>query len=195
MGALPDRSTLSVEDYLQLDRKSDEARYEYLDGNLRLWAGGTLDHASIAANIIGVLYSLVDDHSCRVFTSDARVRLAEKRFVYPDVSVSCQEHDRGQTDTIESPLLIVEVLSESTEAYDRGRKFAYYRECLTIQEYVLVDTQRQAVEVFRRETDHLWTYHAFGPGEEVELASLGVRFPLANVYRNIRFSENDPPSA
>ena len=88
----------------------------------------------------------------------------------------------------------MEVLSESTEAFDRGRKFAYYRECPTIQEYVLVDSHRLAVEVFRREAPHLWTYHAWGTGDEVELASLGIHFPLASVYRNVLLPENDAPA-
>ncbi len=96
---------------------------------------------------------------------------------------------------IYSPCLIVEVLSPSTEAYDRGRKLAYYRECLTIQEYVLIDTQRASIEVFRREKHNLWTYYAFGIGDEVELRSLDIHFPLAKIYRNVVFSEGQEPDA
>ena len=94
---------------------------------------------------------------------------------------------------IQYPCLIVEVLSPSTEAYDRGRKLAYYRDCPTIWEYMLVDSQRQAIEVFRREKNKLWTYHAFGPGDDVELASLGARFPLAKAYRNVMFPVDEDP--
>ena len=158
-------------------------------------AGGTPDHAKISANIIGVFYGLLEGHSCSVYTSDVRVCLSEQRYVYPDVSVSCEGQDQEQGDMIYSPCLIVEVLSPGTEAYDRGRKLAYYRECPTIQEYVLIDTQRASIEVFRREKHNLWTYHAFGIGDEVELSSLGIHFPLVKIYRNVVFSEGQEPDA
>ena len=191
MMALPNRANLSVEEYLQLDRGSSEARYEYIDGHVRMLAGGTPDHAKISANTIGVLYGLLEGRPCSVYTSDVRVCLSEKRYVYPDISVSCERQDQEQGDMIYSPSLIVEVLSPSTEAYDRGRKLAYYRECPTIQEYMLIDAQIASIEVFRREKHNLWTYHAFGAGEEVELSSLGIHFPLVKVYRNVVFSEDE----
>src|SRR5205807_4906161 len=127
---------------------------------------------------------------CRVYNSDARVQLYEKRYVYPDASVSCDERDRGTGDTISSPRTVVEVLSPSTEAYDRGRKFIYYRSCPTIEEYVLVDTQRQAVDVYRRATNTLWTLHIFGPHDQVELASLKISFPIAALYENVTLPED-----
>jgi Uma2 family endonuclease len=191
MTALPHRSIMSIEGYLQLDRSSSEARYEYIDGHVRMLAGRTPDHAKISANIIGILYGLLEGSLCSVYTSDVRVRLSETRYVYPDVSVSCDGQDQEQEDMIQHPCLIVEVLSTSTEAYDRGRKLAYYRECPTVQEYVLVDTQRQAVEVFRRGKNNLWTYHAFRQGDDVELASLGISFSIAKVYRNVVLPEDN----
>jgi Uma2 family endonuclease len=183
------QTSMSVEDYLTLDRSSLEARYEFIDGSAYLLAGGTANHSIIAVNITSVIHSLLRDGPCRVFNSDLRVRLSETRYVYPDVTVSCDARDRGQADTIHYPRLAIEVLSPSTEAYDRGRKFGYYRACPTMQEYMLVDTQRQAIEVYRREADSLWTLHPFGPGDEVELANLGVRFPIAAAYRDIVFPD------
>ncbi len=190
MTALPNCSTMSVEEYLQLDQGSSEIRYEYIDGHVRMLTGGTPDHAKISANIIGVLYALLEDRSCSVYTSDVRVYLSETRYVYPDVSVSCERQDQERGDMLYAPCLIVEVLSPGTEAYDRGRKLAYYRECPSIQEYMLVDSQLQYIEVFRRGKNKLWTYHAFSPGEDVELAALGISFPLAKIYRNVSFSED-----
>ena len=137
MMALSHDTTMSVEEYLQLDRSSIEARYEYIDGYVTMLAGGTLDHATIGANIISILRRSLRGSPCRVFTSDARVRLSKTRFVYPDATVSCDEQDRGQNDNVQSPRLVVEVLSPSTEGYDRGRKFGFYRECPTIQEYLI----------------------------------------------------------
>lgn len=191
MATLLHRPSMSIEEYLDLDRRSSETRYEYIDGYVRMLASGTPDHAKIAANVIGVLYGVLEGSTCGVYTSDVRVCLSETRYVYPDIAVSCDARDQEQEEMIQYPCLIVEVLSPSTEAYDRGRKLAYYRQCPSIREYVLVDSQRQTVEVFRREKNTFWTYHAFGSGDEVELASLGVRFPLVKLYRNVVLAEDE----
>ena len=197
MTALPPRSTMSVEEYLQLGRSSIDTRYEYIDGHVIMMAGGTLDHATIGANIISILRNLLRGSSCRVFTTDTRVRISESRYVYPDVSVSCDTQDRGRVDIVQFPRLAVEVLSPSTEAIDRGRKLAYYRQCPTVQEYMLVNYQYPSVELYRREKNTLWTYHVFEVDDEIELASLGVRFPVTAVYEDVVFppEENDDEPA
>ena len=182
MAADPRGLSMSVEEYLELDRNSLDTRYEYIDGYVYMLAGGTADHSTIGINVITLLHRLLHSSSCRVYNSDLRVRLSKKRFVYPDVTVSCDPRDRGKIDIVEYPRLIVEVLSPSTEGYDRGRKFSYYRACPVLQEYVLIDAQRQAVEVFRRETENLWTLHPFGPGDTIELTSIGVSFLIDAVY-------------
>lgn len=191
----PHRTLMSVEEYLILDRNSLEARYEFIDGHAYLLAGGTANHSAISFNMMSAIHSRLPDSPCRIYNSDLRVHLSENRYVYPDASVSCDQRDRGQVDTIEYPRLAVEVLSPSTEAYDRGRKFGYYRACPTMQEYVMVDTERQAIEVYRRETDTLWTLHPFGPNDEVELASLGIHFPIAAAYQDIVFPDEDVGSS
>ena len=109
--ALPNRPTMSVEDYLALDRSSREARYEYIDGVATLLAGGTADHATICVNLTSLQHSALRGKECRVYNSDLRVRLSRTRYVYPDLSVSCDTRDRGQTDTLQSPRLVIEVLS------------------------------------------------------------------------------------
>jgi Uma2 family endonuclease len=191
MTALPHRPNISVEEYLQRDRDSIEIRYEYIDGYVRMLAGGTLNHATISLNVARVLHGLLRGSSCRVFNSDARVRLSETRYVYPDVTVSCDGRDRGEIDNIHSPRLVVEILSTSTEDYDRGRKFTYYRECPTIQEYVLINITHQAVEVCRRERNDLWILQVFGLDSDVELVSLGVHFPVSAVYEDVVFPEDN----
>ncbi len=192
MVAKPDRLMMSVEDYLALERNSVEARYEFIDGYVYMLAGGTADHSTISINVTSLLNNLLRGSPCRVYNSDLKVRLSQRRYVYPDASVSCDQRDRGSIDTVQFPRLIIEVLSTSTEAYDRGRKFAFYRACSSVQEYVLVDTQRQAVEVYRRKTDTLWTLHPFGPGDQVELASLSLSFPIAALYENVTLPEDTP---
>jgi Uma2 family endonuclease len=197
MTALTRRPTMSVEEYLQLDRSSIDTRYEYIDGHVIMIAGGTLDHATISTNIISVLRNLLRGSPCRVFTTDARVRISETRYVYPDVSVSCDPQDRGRVDIVQSPRLVVEVLSPSTEATDRGRKLAYYRQCPTVQEYMLINYQYPSVELYRREKNTLWTYHVFEVDDDIELASLGIRFPVTAVYEDVVFppEENDDEPA
>ena len=95
-------------------------------------------------------------------------------------------------DIVLSPRLVVEVLSFSTEAYDRGQKFIYYRTCPTIEEYVLIDTKLQAVDVYRRASPALWTLHLFGPGDQVQLASLNITFPSSALYENVTLPDNTP---
>jgi Uma2 family endonuclease len=195
MGAVqmapPHLPSMSVEEYLQLDRSSIEVRYEYIDGYVTMLAGGTLDHATIGANIISILRHSLRGTPCRVFISGARVRLSRTRFVYPDASVSCDEQERGQSDYVQSPRLVVEVLSPSTEGYDRGRKFGFYRECPTIQEYLLIDALRPMLKVYRRERHDLWILRAYLLDEDVELINLGMRFPVSDVYEDVIFPPED----
>jgi Uma2 family endonuclease len=192
MAAEPHHVTMSVEEYLEFLRNSPEIRYEFIDGQLYMLAGGTTNHSLIAANMIRELGFLLRGGPCRVYTSDMLVQVSENRFVFPDVVVSCDERDRGVSDMLHYPRLIVEVLSPSTERRDRGKKFSYYRACPSIQEYVLVDTDEQAVEVYRRATENLWTLHFFGANDHVELASLRVSFPIAALYENVEFPEDSP---
>ncbi len=192
MVAQPRRTLMSVEEYFALDRASNDVRYEYIDGYATMMAGGTLDHSTISINLTSLLRSQLRTASCRVYNSDARVRLSETRYVFPDASVSCDARDQGRIDTITFPRVVFEVLSPGTEAYDRGKKFIYYRTCPTIEEYVLIDTQRQAVDVYRYATKNLWTLHIFGPGDIVELTSLTISFPIASLYEGVILPESDP---
>jgi Uma2 family endonuclease len=184
-------SQMTVEEYLELDRKSPDTRYEYIDGHIRMMSGGSIDHVAIRDNVYSILRNLLRGQPCRPYTADIRVRLSATRYVYPDVVVTCDERDRGQVDIIQSPSLVVEVLSPTTEAYDRGGKFLRYRECPTIQEYVLVSSRYPLVEVFRRERNNLWLLSTFQPNDNVQLASLGLSFPLQEVYEGIIFPERE----
>jgi Uma2 family endonuclease len=186
MIAQPQHLKMSVEAYFALDRESKDARYEYIDGYAYLLAGGTPIHALIAANLIAEIKTRLRGSPCQVYTSDAKVRLSQSRYVYPDVTVSCDERDRLQeAEVLQYPRLVIEILSASTEAYDRGNKSSYYRACPTIQEYLLISTQRSSVEVYRRTTEKLWTLYPSERGEQVELASIGVTLPVAAIYENV----------
>jgi Uma2 family endonuclease len=188
----PQRLFMSVEEYLELDRNSPDARYEFIDGTVTMLAGGTANHSRVSINLLIILDSALRGKPCMVYNSDMRVSISSTRYVYPDISVSCDPHDQeqGDNDIINSPCVVIEVLSPHTETYDRSKKFSYYRACPTIQEYVLVSTQEQAIDLYRRQTDNLWTFHPFGPGDNVELKSLNITFPIASAYENISLPED-----
>jgi Uma2 family endonuclease len=192
MTALPHDHSLSIEEYLELDQSSLEIRYEYIDGQIIMLAGGSTHHAIISATMTGILYNALRGQPCRVYSSDIRISLSETRYVYPDVVVSCDARDHKKNMTIYYPCLVIEVLSPSTETKDRGKKFFAYRECPTIQEYILVNTEYQAIEVYRREKNNFWSYKAFLPGEDVTLEFLGVCFPVSEVYAGLSLSEDEP---
>jgi Uma2 family endonuclease len=172
---------MSVEDYLILNRNSKDTRYEYLEGDIQMLAGGSPDHSIIIANLTATIKGPLKGSQCRVYNSDVQLKLSEKRYVFPDITVSCDERDRNQKETIRYPRLVVEVLSPTTEAIDRGKKAAYYRACPTIQEYIMVDSEEVFIEVHRRE-EQRWTINTFEPGYTIALESLGIQFPIEDVY-------------
>jgi Uma2 family endonuclease len=180
---------MSIEEFRTLERANPDVKYEYIDGQAYVMSGGNADHARISSNMVRALEDVLGDRPCLVYNSDLHARIGLSRLTLPDVTVTCDERDVGKVTEIRAPRVIVEVLSPSTEAYNRGRKFGYYRACPTIQEYVLVVTDYQAVEVYRR-TAKGWTeYQVYGPGDEVELTSINVRFPLAVLYRRTTVPE------
>ncbi len=181
---------MSVEEYFKLDESSLETKYEFIDGRVYMLAGGTADHSTINGNILTALKNALRGGQCRIHGSDLKVRLSEKRFVYPDISVSCDPRDRGKITVMQYPVLIMETLSPSTEAYNRRKKFSYYRACMSIQEYVLIDTQIQAIEVYRRDQEPFWKFSAFEVGDQVELTSLGISIPVSAIYEDVELPED-----
>lgn len=182
---------VSVDEWRALERNSHDAKHEYIDGQIYLMAGGSRAHGRIGSNAVRALEDALGNGSCNVYNSDVAVRLSPTRYMYPDATVTCDERDQATADETEIhfPRVIVEVLSETTEVYDRSGKFALYRACPSVQEYVLVATRYQAVEVYRR-TERGWTsYQTYAPGEVVELASIGLSFPLAALYRRTTVPE------
>jgi Uma2 family endonuclease len=177
---------MTVEEYLALERSS-ETRHEYIDGYVYAMAGGTNGHGVISANVIAALSPYLGDGPCRAYTSDVKVRLSPTRYVYPDVAVSCDERDNADDneDEVHYPCLVVEVLSRTTEEYDRTDKFDLYAGCAALRDYVLVNARRQSVHVYSRD-DGAWTVRLYGPGTEISLPSLDVQVPIAAIYRAVR---------
>lgn len=181
---------VTVDEWRELERANPDAKYEYIDGQVYLMSGGSLAHSRISTNTVRALEDALGNQPCYAYNSDASVRVSETRYTYPDASVSCDQADRPTIEQMEvqTPRVVVEVLSDSTEGKDRLRKANWYHTCPTIQEYMLIATKYQAVEIQRRAGDE-WTLHIFGPGDEIELVSIGVRFPLAALYRGTTVPE------
>jgi len=185
MVAQPSRQYVTVEEWRKLESRSHDIKHEYIDGQIYAMAGGSRAHSFVAVNMVTLLNAKFGAGPCIAYNSDAAVRLSPARYTYPDVTITCDECDQATPDEreIQAPRVIVEVLSGSTEAYDRGEKFSFYRACPTIQEYVIVTTRYQLVEVYRRTPDGWKEFQVYGPGDEIELKSVNVRIPLAMLYR------------
>lgn len=175
---------LNLEEYFELLAKDPEHAYEYLDGDIYMMTGGSPDHAIITANILSLLKNLLRGSGCIVYSSDVYVRLSEKHRVCPDVTVSCDPRDRMAEDALSYPRLVVEVLSPATEARDRGQKALQYRACPSVQEYLLVSSNAQIVELVRREKNGFWLLQTLGAGDSLELTSVGGRLPVADIYED-----------
>jgi Uma2 family endonuclease len=163
-------------------------RHEYIDGEVYAMSGGTINHSEIALNFGSLLKRHLRGSGYKTLNSDARVNiLASSHYVYPDVSVTCDERDKTTPQYITYPCLVVEVLSSSTEAYDRGNKFKLYRRNPKLQEYVLVDGETMAIELFRRADGDCWSIIDYEPGAVVELTSIKLTFPIEQVYEDVVF--------
>jgi Uma2 family endonuclease len=176
------------EEYFAWEEQQIE-RHEYIDGEVYAMSGGTIIHSQISSNFNRLLGNHLRGSGCRTLNSDARVSiLASSHYVYPDVSITCDERDKTTPKYITYPCLIVEVLSPSTEAYDRGNKFKLYRRNPCLQEYVLVDAETMAIELFRKTDGESWQIIDYEPGDMVELVSVKLTFPMEQVYEDIVFT-------
>lgn len=178
------KPTMTYAEYLALERTSPE-KHEFLRGDVWAMAGGTPVHAKLQANCIAALIAALKGRPCGVYSSDLRVRIvATDRSTYPDVTVVCgkRETARDDEDAVTNPVVIVEVLSDSSEASDRGEKFAHYQRLPSLQEYVLVNHRRRQVEVFRRSGGVAWEYVPFADTASADLKSLDVMLALPDLY-------------
>ena len=177
---------MTYAEYLAAEAVS-EVRHEYLNGEVWAMAGGTPEHAALAAAMILGLGAALRGKPCRTFSSDLRVRILETGLsTYPDVSVVCGPLETAPDDehAVTNPIVLVEVLSEATEGYDRGAKAAHYRRIPSLREYVLVSQTEPRVEVHRRTEFGRWELLDARPGETIEIASLGAKLDVASLYAN-----------
>ncbi len=196
MAALP-KKRWTVEEYLAFERASEE-KHEFIDGDVYLMSGASRQLNLISVNVISSLTTQLRERPCEVYGSDMRVRV-EGDFTYPDVIVICAVplfDDNEFVDTLLNPTLIVEVLSPSTELYDRGKKFQKYRTIDSFQEYVLIAQDEYRIERFLRDETGNWIFsEAISAQAEVNLTSIGCTLRLADVYAKVTFEpdESAPP--
>ncbi|HKD09314.1 MAG TPA: Uma2 family endonuclease [Bryobacteraceae bacterium] len=180
---------LTPEQYLSIERTA-EIKSEYHDGQMFAMSGGSAAHAFIPARIIAAVLPGLRSGGCDIATSDLRVRVTPTGpFFYPDLTICCGEPRLADEyrDVLLNPSVIFEVISRSSEAYDRGFKFAQYRLIESLREYVLVSQTEPRIEVFTRQPDHSWVLHeSVGMDAICRLTSVGVEFSLNDIYRNIR---------
>ena len=192
MMALPQPS-LTPDDYLHLEADSP-TKHEYIDGEVLAMAGASDIHVTLAGNLFALLRSHVRGRGCRVYIADMKARLeARNCFYYPDILVTCDPRDAEIATYKRFPKLIVEVLSDSTEAFDRGDKFTDYQSLDSLEEYVLINTRHQRVECLRRTPDNLWLLQTYSPETETfELKSLQFTNTLAALYEDVDLT---PPAS
>lgn len=191
MTAAP-KTYVSPEEYLARDRLA-EIKSEYYDGEIFAMSGGSRAHSLIVVNVTGELNSQLANRPCEVYNSDMRVQVAVSGpYAYPDVTVVCGEAQfaDAEVDTLLNPAVIVEVLSPTTEAWDRGGKFERYQQMASLREYVLIAQDRLRVERYARQAEGEWLLTVITRPEGVlSLASIDCELTLADIYRKVTFSE------
>jgi Uma2 family endonuclease len=187
----------SIAEYVELERRSDQ-RHEYEDGQILAMAGGSPEHSFIVANLVREAGYALKGKPCRVADSNLRIRIPRRpKYVYPDASIICGplqlDPDDPQQHSILNPRVIIEVLSPSTEADDRGDKFTDYRRIESFEEYILISEDRPSVETFLRQPDGTWSFLNFAGSEAIaKIRCLGIEIPMTEIYAGIDFQASGP---
>ncbi len=187
---------LTEAEYLEIERRAP-IKSEFLDGEMFAMSGGTSAHSLIAANMTRAIGNQLEGSPCVVYTSDLRVKVQpDGLYTYPDLSVACggEEFADENNDTLLNPVVIVEILSDSREAYDRGKKFALYRQIPSLREYVLVSQHQPLLEQFIRQENAEWLLRVVsGLESKLSLSSIAITIEMAKIFANVRFVPSPPP--
>ena len=187
MSALPQRK-LTPEEYLAIEREA-EFKSEYYQGEMFAMAGASREHVTIMGNLSGIFYNALRGRPCQSFSSDMRVKVEETGlYTYPDISVACEDMDfeDSELDILTNPIVLIEILSKSTEGYDRGKKFELYRKLNSLKEYVLIAQDRPHVEVFVRNEEDKWILSETDDlADAIELESIECTLSLADIYERV----------
>lgn len=196
MVAMPQKQEpikMTAAEYLAFERGSD-IKHEYIDGHIYAMAGGTREHTLITGNTFASLHSQRKGRSCEVYHSEMRVRVSSIKYVYPDVTISCStpEFADDAKRVLLNPDIVIEVLSPSTEAFDRGDKFQYYRSIPSIQHYLLISQDKPRIEGYQRQKSGLWTFKdAIGLDSNFKIEVLNFTLNLLDIYELITFETDE----
>jgi len=184
------KKKISFEEYLEIER-NEGVKYEFHRGEIFAMVGGTNNHGRICRNISASLHTILSKKGglCEAFSAENKLYIpSEDRSFYPDAMVVCEsEKEEGTEHFMTSPTVIIEVLSDSTEAYDRGDKFSYYRKIPTLKEYILISQKTAEVEISKKVSDLWLTRYSSDLGEVLKIESLGVEISLSEIYRGVEF--------
>ena len=186
MIAIPQQpQKMTIEEYLAWELDQD-IRYEYINGEVFAMTGGTIPHNDLALNLYRNLYPHLRPRGCRVNVSDVKVQVTPKSpYFYPDLIVSCHPDDLNARKFIQNPKLIVEVLSPGTSNKDRGEKFRYYLTMPSLQEYILIDSEKISVVRYGRGEVRMWLYYPYTTGDIITLSSIEFEFPIEILYDGV----------
>jgi Uma2 family endonuclease len=185
MGLAAEKPVFTADDYLAWEN-TQEDRHEFLDGEVFAMAGAEDRHVTVAMNLAFALRQHLSGSRCRTYMSDMRLQVASANsYFYPDVLVTCSAADQASRSVKTEPVLIIEVLSPSTAAYDRGLKFSHYRNLASLQEYVLVDLETRSTDCYRKGADGLWVLHPFARGDTVSLASVALAVTPEQMFAEV----------
>ena len=188
MIATPKFDYITPDEYLEMEEQCD-VKHEYIDGYVYAMAGANDPHVTIASNAFMMIRNHLRGSDCRVYISDMKARIdLLNRFYYPDVMVTCDPRDTQTPNHKRFPKLIIEVLSKSTEGFDRGDKFADYRQLESLEEYVLVNTKRQRLDCFHRNEEGLWVLKSYsGEQDKFQLSSINFEGKFDDLYEDVSF--------
>ncbi len=184
------KEKITPDEYLEFDKNSD-VKNEYFDGEIFAMVGASLNHNRISFNLVRELGNTLKNTHCEGFAGDMRVKVQEiDKYTYPDIAVACGkiELEEKGLDTLLNPILIIEILSDATEAYDRGLKFEHYQLIASLQEYILVSQHSCSVIRYLRNPDNSWNYRKYtGMKDVLQIQSITCELPLSEIYHNVEF--------
>jgi Uma2 family endonuclease len=176
---------ITAADYLGWEPQQEQ-RYEYINGNVVAMTGGTVPHNDVAINLLTALLPSVRASGCRINMADVKLCVDESGlYYYPDLLVSCHPQDLNAHKFVQFPKLIAEVLSPGTADKDRTEKFTDYQHISTLQEYLLISSEKVSVECYRRGEGRMWLYYPYTSGDSIELESLGISILIEQIYLGV----------
>ncbi|WP_066337454.1 Uma2 family endonuclease [Azohydromonas lata] len=175
---------LSLAEFLEWENAHSD-RHEFHRGEVFAMVGGRRSHGRVVANLVRHLGNVLDGSPCQIFSESMKVQVADDTLLYPDVFVTCDKADLATEMIFRAPALVIEVLSPSTQAYDRSQKFALYRRIPALREYVLLDPDTRRAEAFRRTADGGWTFHDMSEDAVLSLPVIEAGVPLADVFQGV----------